>query len=641
MGEGGMAVVWRAHDTVLDREVAIKVLRDQYARDPEFLARFRSEARAAAALNDPGVVSVYDVGEDGGRHFLVMEYVPGRDLKAVIRDEAPLSPQRAVEVATALAQAVAAAHRIGLVHRDIKPQNVLVSPDGRMKVADFGIARAVSAAGMTAPGLVMGTVHYIAPEQAAGKSATLASDVYSLGVVLYEMLTGSVPFDADSSVGVAMKIMNEDPTPVEQRNPQVPAVLAGIVGRAMDRRPEERYPDAGAMSDALRRFARWSEQVTGGLRVGEVAAERSPAPEARIRQEGAQPIGPRTTRHAAESAPVGPLLDATGLVLALIALLALAGLIPLWWAVLARVESSPLGRVSPNDWSAPQATSPAPEPDFAVAVDPELVPVPRVSGLEVGRATALLSEEGLSWTTPSEESDTVARENVIRQLPPAGQLVPPGTVVELFVSMGPRVEVPALGGDYNTVADALRELGFEPVRSDVWGGAGGELGMVVSLDPPAGSRWPPGSPVHVNVNSGSWLPLGVDFEDSIHLRGVNLAQDAVSPGGVLTFVAEWEAVAEVEGNYVARAVLESESGEVVARAELPPGDRPTPTWQPGERFSSGLFELHVDAGLAPGDYSLWLDLYATGDSGDRLPVRLRGYATVRRGRVLLMPITVG
>lgn len=293
VGQGGMAVVWRAEDMLLGRVVAIKVLRDQFASDPEFLSRFRSEARTAAALNDPGVVSVYDVGEDKGVHFLVMEYVPGQDLKQVIRAEAPLDPGRTVRIATALARAVGQAHAIGMVHRDIKPQNVLVTPDGRMKVADFGIARAVAAAGMTAPGVVMGTVHYLAPEQASGDAATFASDVYSLGVVMYEMLTGRVPFTAESGVGVALKIIHEAPVPVDHVNARVPAVLASIVARAMARDPAERYANATALAEALESFLRWSDQHTAPGRAVDPAAPAGGMP--------AGPPWPRRRRRLARA----------------------------------------------------------------------------------------------------------------------------------------------------------------------------------------------------------------------------------------------------------------------------------------------------------------------------------------------------
>jgi len=354
VGQGGMAVVWRAEDMLLDRTIAVKILRDQYARDPEFLERFRSEARSAAALNDPGVVGVYDVGEDGGRHFLVLEYVPGRDLKQVIRDEAPIEPSRAVRIAAAMARAVGQAHAIGMVHRDIKPQNVLIAPDGRMKVADFGIARAVAAAGVTAPGIVMGTVHYLAPEQAAGQPATLSSDVYSLGVVLYEMLTGSVPFKADSGVGVAMKIMAESPAPVEALNPRVPPALADIVTRAMAREPGDRYPNATALADTLDGYLRWTEQFTAphfrpggqGMTGGQATAPAAGGPSGgpAITQGPRPPARtPVDTPRPAPAASRGPLLDSTGFLLGLVALAALAMLIPLWMVVADRLGAAPGG----------------------------------------------------------------------------------------------------------------------------------------------------------------------------------------------------------------------------------------------------------------------------------------------------------
>ncbi len=629
IGEGGMAVVWRAHDTALDRTVAVKVLRDQYARDPEFLTRFSSEARSAAALNHPGIVSVHDVGEDDGRHYLVMEHVPGRDLKSLISDDAPLSPQIAVDIAIALAEAVSAAHAVGLVHRDIKPQNILVCADGRMKVGDFGIARAQSAAGITEPGLVMGTVHYIAPEQAAGEAATTASDVYSLGVVLYEMLSGEVPFDADSKVGVAMKIMNDEPVPLEVRNPRVPSVLAGIIQRAMSKDPERRYQDAAALAEALAGFARWSEQLTGGL----------PIDDSVPRGEADRQVTPprRPTTELPEEHE-GPLLDRTGLLLAAIALIALAGLIPLWIAVLARADASsaPPATAVPGGASVEGATSGAlAEP----ALEPVLVP--DLVGMEEAAATKLLEGLGLGVTTPSEASSTVPEGEVMRQVPAPGEELLPGAVVELTVSREPSIEVPAVSGDYDTVAAALLALDLEPVYRPIWSGSSGEVGVVVGLDPPPGSRLPRHSPVHVAVNAGPWLGLGVDYEDNIHLRSIELATDQVPPGGTVSFVAQWEAVGTIEGDYATRASLETLDGEPIAQAELPLADRAANTWQEGERLTGGRYNLTVDPATPPADYALWFEVYPVGSPDEQLAVRSRGMASrLVGGRIRLRLIEV-
>jgi serine/threonine-protein kinase len=253
---GGMGEVWRATDTSLGRLVAVKVLKNEYADDPQFRARFGTEARHAASLVHPGVASVYDFGEaaavDGSgmpRPFLVMELVDGQPLSALLRGGRPLDPDVVRDLMAQTADALGAAHRAGIVHRDVKPANLLVTPDRRIKITDFGIARASDGLGLTGTGQVMGTPQYLSPEQARGGTATPASDVYSLGVVAFECLVGHRPFDADSPVATALAHLND---PVPDVPPSVPADLAAVVRRAMAKEPEQRYADGDAFAAALR-----------------------------------------------------------------------------------------------------------------------------------------------------------------------------------------------------------------------------------------------------------------------------------------------------------------------------------------------------------------------------------------------------
>jgi eukaryotic-like serine/threonine-protein kinase len=247
VGAGGMSSVYRARDTLLDRNVALKILHAHYTGDEEYVERFRREARAVARLSHPNIVTVIDRGEEEGRQFIVFEYVDGENLKELVDRTGPLPVRRAIELALQMARALAFAHEHGLVHRDVKPQNVLLNGDGEAKMTDFGIARSLDVEhGMTQTGTVLGTSNYIAPEQAAGKQVDAHTDVYSLGVVLYELLTAEVPFPGDNFVAVAMKHINEPPPNLLERRPDAPLRLAAAIDRALQKDPAARFP---SMSD--------------------------------------------------------------------------------------------------------------------------------------------------------------------------------------------------------------------------------------------------------------------------------------------------------------------------------------------------------------------------------------------------------
>jgi eukaryotic-like serine/threonine-protein kinase len=253
VGTGGMSSVYRARDRLLERYVALKVMHPHYADDAEYVERFRHEARSVAQLSHPHIVTVIDRGEDGGQQFIVFEYVDGENLKQFVERTGPLPTRRAVELALAIADALAFAHEHGLVHRDVKPQNVLLTPDGDAKVTDFGIARSLDVEhGMTQTGTVLGTSNYLSPEQASGKTTTATTDVYSLGVVLYELLTAEVPFPGDNFVAVAMKHINEPPPDLLEKRPDVPLRLAAAVDRAMEKDPEQRFPTMDQFAWELR-----------------------------------------------------------------------------------------------------------------------------------------------------------------------------------------------------------------------------------------------------------------------------------------------------------------------------------------------------------------------------------------------------
>jgi predicted Ser/Thr protein kinase len=257
-GSGGMSSVFRARDRLLERSVALKILHAHYAEDEDTIERFRREARAVAQLSHPNIVTVIDRGEEDGRQFIVFEYIDGQTLKEIVEERGPLPVREAVELAIGVAHGLAFAHANGLVHRDVKPQNVLLNGDGKPKVTDFGIARSLDVAGVTQTGTVLGTSHYIAPEQASGQPVDAQTDVYSLGAVLYELLTGAPPFDGENFVSVALKHLHEPAPSVLERRPDVPLRLAAAVDRALSKQPWDRFPTMDA-------FAAELEAVLAGL----------------------------------------------------------------------------------------------------------------------------------------------------------------------------------------------------------------------------------------------------------------------------------------------------------------------------------------------------------------------------------------
>ncbi len=354
IGSGGMAYVYRAEDLALGRTVAVKVLRENLTTDPEFIARFQREARAAANLSHPNIVTVYDVGQDHGRYYIVMEYVEGPTLKELIKAEAPFDIERALDLAIQICAGVGYAHRSGIIHCDVKPQNVLVTADGRAKVTDFGIARALSSATVPLADAVWGTPHYAAPEQALGKPPTPAADVYAIGIILYEMLSGRLPFEADSYTALALKHVNEEPPPLSQFNPRVPDQLEHIVHKVLAKEPSARYRTAEQLGRILINYRRERLEPTGphtplrpvdgalATGIGDhklVAGPRPPAPGARrptsVARVQPKPLEDEGEREEEEESAT----DWVGILLATLALIAVLGLFPLW-AIVYRVYTT-------------------------------------------------------------------------------------------------------------------------------------------------------------------------------------------------------------------------------------------------------------------------------------------------------------
>ncbi len=357
IGSGGMSIVYKAQDLSLGRMVAVKMLHESLTGDADFLRRFRQEAHSAANLTHPNIVTVHDIGQDGHRYYMVMEYVEGQTLKQIIREnntkERLMSVDRALDLTVQICNGIGYAHRSGLVHCDVKPQNVLVTRDDRVKVADFGIARAISEASQAYQNnQVWGTPQYFAPEQAAGQPATPASDVYSIGVIMFEELTGKLPFQAETQTALALKHLNEQPPLVTDYNPVVPEQLELIIDKVLSKDPAGRYRTAGQLGRILTTYRHRSQEETGivyppltpeatiDAPIAEQQTQIYPHPYPDGQTGGSTPIHPQSARPgtAVEEAQTEIYggeagTDWVAVALGISAVIALLGLIPLWFFV--------------------------------------------------------------------------------------------------------------------------------------------------------------------------------------------------------------------------------------------------------------------------------------------------------------------
>ncbi|MDX6671611.1 MAG: eukaryotic-like serine/threonine-protein kinase [Solirubrobacteraceae bacterium] len=504
IGSGGMADVYCAQDLQLGRKVALKLLYRRFAQDEEFVERFKREASSAAGLQHPHVVGVYDRGEWDGTYYIAMEFLEGRSLKQVLQEEGPLLPDRAIDVVVQILQAARFAHARGIIHRDIKPHNVILDDEGRAKVTDFGIARA-GASDMTETGSIMGTAQYLSPEQAQGHAVGARSDLYAIGIVLYELLAGRVPFDGDSPVTIALKQVSELPVPPSAYNPGIPPELDAVVLHALEKDPDRRFEDADAFIAALEEVRAGLIAMPAGQATAAFGAVAAPPPTAAtVVAGGAIPPVPTEDELAALAYPGEPLPPEDEeerrrrrnrwlLVLAAILLLAGAGLA----FALTRPEQVKVPDVVGKDFQAARTvlinagfkvqdqrvTDPAPrgrvlreDPQPQSQVDqgstitltvsdgPGSTLVPDVTNLTRARAQLVLEQQGFQVSVERESSDTIAKGRAVRTSPGAGQQIERGTTVRLFISSGPaQVTVPAVTGQNEASASAeLTNLGLKP-----------------------------------------------------------------------------------------------------------------------------------------------------------------------------------
>jgi beta-lactam-binding protein with PASTA domain/tRNA A-37 threonylcarbamoyl transferase component Bud32 len=519
LGRGGMAEVHRGRDLRLGREVAVKVLRQDLARDPSSQVRFRREAQAAASLNHPAIVAVYDTGEDrtanGATPYIVMEYVEGETLRDVVRREGRVAPDRAMSLAADICAALDFSHRNGIVHRDVKPGNVMITPQGTVKVMDFGIARAVSdsAATMTSTAAVIGTAQYLSPEQARGESVDARSDVYSAGCLLYELVTGTPPFTGDSPVAVAYQHVREDPRTPSSINPQIPPELDAILLKAMSKNPANRYQSAAEMrADLLRAVAGQRVEATPLMSDVEKTTIISGGAAGYGYDDGWDDHADRTRKRNRVIALVVAALVLVGAAIGI----ALA-----------------LG--DDGDDGAP-----------AVAQ----VTVPDLAGRTQDEAAALITDAGLTVGTISRETSTAAeKDRVLSSDPDSGTQADADAPVSLVIGGGPNtLAVPDVSG--NAQADAIARLenaGFTGSISTDQVDSLEPDGTVVQLDPAVGSQAAPDVAIRLSVSTGTislpdlrglsesaareqLLDAGIDNGD---ITTTNVESDSVAAGNVV------------------------------------------------------------------------------------------------------------
>jgi serine/threonine-protein kinase len=514
IGEGGMARVYVGRDMRLNRPVAIKIPHQQYTLDADFLNRFFHEAQAAAILQHPNIVDVYDVGQDGDIHYIVMEYVEGIDLKRLINREAPLPISQALHIGAQVARGLQAAHQAGMVHRDVKPQNIIVAPDGNAVITDFGIAKSARSTALTETGVVFGTADYISPEQAQGRTASALSDIYSVGVTLYEMLAAKLPFTGDTALAIAMKHVSDQPVPPRQINRAIPPQLEAIVLRCLAKDPAQRPQSAAELARMLTNFDQVSQQATAAN--AEVPIPRPPAPRPPQHNANTGRISMPPPRPAIPARQ--PQQDGLGCGVFVVGMLVLAGVLGMVYLfATGALEGLFTGPGQQNRPTAVVGATSTPENNATATPEPTVIPLALVPDLTQQRsvdAQNLLRSLGLipvEFTTENELDAGL----VVQQEVPANTNLPVGSPVTYTVSLGPPlIAVPDIRSIPQSFAQStLQNLGLQfEIREEP--STTIDAGFVISQSPTPDLRVPRGTIVRIVISQGDV----VRFPDIIGLQ---------------------------------------------------------------------------------------------------------------------------
>ncbi len=480
IGEGGMALVYLAEDRLLDRPVAIKVLRPEYSSDQEFVERFQREAKSSAKLCHPNIVNIYDVGQTGNTYYIVMEYVEGISLKDLIKSEGMLPVDLSLKIAIQISSALQHAHNNLIVHRDIKPHNIMITNDYRVKVMDFGIARAISAASITRTGVVLGSVHYFSPEQATGKEVTKASDIYSLGIVLYEMLSGKVPFDADTPVGIAYQHAQAEIPPLVEKRPDLPKSVIDIVNKALAKDPRERFNSASSMEEQLKKALELTPKVQKAAFTKVKAKDSDLANSEKTNNSDSTMIFSHTKAFASserDNASMSKKDNKDSPKKTLAVTLVLIGLLVLVPAYLFLKVSAFLN---------------VPE-----------VEVPSITGLSQDAAEKMLGTKKLGLEIDDEVYNSeMPKGYIISQNPDAGRLVKEKRAVKVILSKGPDlIMVPDLmGKDIRSGQVELEKAALEVGEREYVETEEYLPGVIISQSPEVGEEVEKGSKINVQIS---------------------------------------------------------------------------------------------------------------------------------------------